>query len=141
MSSIPFPLEFVIQATPISSAGSSEARERWERIVGEHARKRLAGLVDWYWLDDRVTSVTILYFPIAAMQGDIDNIVKPILDGMNSVVYPDDKIVERVLVQRFEPGVPWSFSGVTSQLGRALDTQRPVVYIRVDDDLGWRQFG
>jgi crossover junction endodeoxyribonuclease RusA len=72
------------------------------------------------------------------MEGDIDNIVKPILDGMINVAYLDDDVVERVLVQKFEPGIERSFLDVTESLAAALDVDAPVVYIRVDDDLSWR---
>ncbi len=72
------------------------------------------------------------------MEGDIDNIVKPILDGMIRVAYIDDNVVERVLVQRFEPGIERPFKDVTERLAAALDLEAPVVYIRVDDDLSWR---
>ena len=109
--------------------------------MADNAKLRLRDLTDWYWLDERTITVTILYFPVAMMAGDIDNIVKPILDGMNTIVYPDDRLVERLLVQRFEPGIPWSFSRPTSQLGLALDTPPPVVYIRIDDALTWRRIG
>lgn len=72
------------------------------------------------------------------MEGDIDNIVKPILDGMNTVVYIDDKSVERVVVQKFDPRVIFAIAVDTEQLGLALDLTRPVVYVRVDDHLRWR---
>ena len=100
MSGIPFPLEIVIEQTPISLQGSSAARARWRNQVSVIARNRLGELIDWYWLDDRPVSVTIFYFPVTTMQGDIDNIVKPILDGLKAVSYPDDNSVERILVQK-----------------------------------------
>ncbi len=73
------------------------------------------------------------------MEGDIDNIVKPILDAMIGVAYPNDRVVERVLVQKFEPDVDWSFDRPSEILLQALDTDAPVVYIRLDDDLAWRR--
>ncbi len=38
------------------------------------------------------------------MQGDVDNIVKPILDALSKHIYNDDGQVERIWVQKFEPG-------------------------------------
>jgi hypothetical protein len=73
------------------------------------------------------------------MEGDIDNIVKPILDAMKSIVYPDDDVMERVLVQRFEPGLAWSFGTMAENLAVAVDRVPPIVYIRVEGDLAWRQ--
>lgn len=73
------------------------------------------------------------------MEGDVDNIVKPIMDALIGIAYPDDRVVERVLVQKFEPDVDWSFEEPSEILSTALDTDAPVVYIRVDDDLAWRR--
>ncbi len=138
MTSIPFPLEIVIEATPISLSGSTASKERWKQEIAGQARLRLRGVTDWYWLDERPIAVTIFYFPIARMGGDVDNIVKLILDGMKAVVYPNDNVVERIVVQKFEPSVPWSIPVPTRALAIALDAAPPVVYIRIDDDLSWR---
>lgn len=72
------------------------------------------------------------------MDGDIDNIVKLIIDGMVTIIYPDDQRIERVVVQKFEPGAEAIFASFTPALGRAVETDRPVIYIRIDDDLRWR---
>jgi crossover junction endodeoxyribonuclease RusA len=87
----PFPLELVIQGTPIALGGSSSSRNRWKAKVGATARTRLREVSEWEWLDERRVAVTIFYFLNAKMQGDIDNIVKPILDAMTAIVYPDDR--------------------------------------------------
>jgi Holliday junction resolvase RusA-like endonuclease len=137
--SIPFPLEIVIEATPVSAQGSSSSKDAWKSLVAERARHRLRELTEWYWLERQPLSVTIFYFPDAAMEGDIDNIVKPILDAMKSIVYPDDDVMERVLVQRFEPGLAWSFGTMAENLAVAVDRVPPIVYIRVEGDLAWRQ--
>jgi crossover junction endodeoxyribonuclease RusA len=44
-----------------------------------------------------------------------------------------------VIVQKFEPKVDWEFSAPSDQLALALEMEPPVVYIRVDDHLGWRR--
>ena len=136
---IPLPLEFVIEATPVSAQASSPTREAWKATVSQAARERLSDITDWYWLEKQPLSVTIFYFPDERMEGDIDNIAKPILDGMKAVVYHDDDVVERVLVQRFEPDVAWSFQSLPEMLVVALDRVPPIVYIRIDGDLAWRQ--
>jgi len=73
------------------------------------------------------------------MQGDVDNIVKLIVDGMVTIVYPDDRPLERIIVQKFEPGVDVVFRSLTATRERAVETDPPVIYIRIDDDLSWRQ--
>lgn len=135
-----FPLEFVIAGTPLSLQASPQSLARWKRIIGDAANNRLREGDGIVWIDDRPLAVTILCFFAEPMTGDIDNVVKPILDGMTGVVYRDDRVVERVLIQRFEPGYDWSISPGSNAMLRALADPPPIVYVRVDDDLGWRQF-
>lgn len=65
--------------------------------------------------------------------------MKLILDALVHVACMDDKDVERVVVQEFEPKVAWDFADRSDQLAVALGTAPPVVYVRVDDDLRWRR--
>ncbi len=79
------------------------------------------------------------------MDGDIDNIVKPIMDALIGVAYLDDKWIERVTVQKFEFGLDWTFDTPSKQLASALSVATnleaaiPVVYIHVANDLSWRR--
>jgi crossover junction endodeoxyribonuclease RusA len=141
-TSLPFPIEFVIRDTPRShQSANSRGKERWKRRVGEIAGTHVKTLRDFYFIDRRPLAVTIFYFPPAAMNGDVDNIVKLIVDGMVAVIYLDDPILERIIVQKFEPGVEAVFHSLTPTLERAVETDPPVIYIRIDDDLSWRELG
>ena len=133
-----YPLEFFVAATPMSFQASGRSKERWKVSVSEAARQRVRETDELGFLDRCPLAVTVYYFPAAPMIGDIDNIVKPIVDALIHVAYMDDKDVERVVVQKFEPQVDWDFSNPSDQLVAALDTATPVVYVRVDDDLSWR---
>lgn len=137
---LPFPIEFLIRGTPVSHQSKNpKGREVWRQKVKEIASAHVNSLIDFFLLDERPLAATIFYFPPAEMQGDVDNIVKLIMDGMLFVTYPNDRFVERVTVQKFEPGVEAVFQSLTPTLERAIETEPPVVYIRADDDLGWRQ--
>ncbi len=68
------------------------------------------------------------------MQGDIDNIVKPVLDALERHIYIDDRQVQRVLVQKFEPGSVFSFTRPSPILENALEQSKPALYIRLSDD-------
>ena len=138
--SLPFPIEFLIRDTPCSLQGkNARGKELWKRRVGDIARAHVNALREWIYLDERPLAATIFYFPPAPLEGDVDNIVKLILDGMLSIVYPDDRLLERVTVQKFEPGVEAVFHGMTPALEQATETEPPVIYIRIDDDLRWRE--
>ncbi len=81
---------------------------------------------------------TIFYFPPSSMEGDVDNIVKPILDGMIGAAYLDDCHIEKVVVQKFEPGIAWLFSAPSAMLATAIEIEKPALYIRLDKHLEWR---
>lgn len=136
---VPFPLEILICATPVSAqTKNNAAKEKWKREVGRHAQEKIYELVDWYFILDRSLMATIFYFPPSLMEGDIDNIVKPILDGMIGIVYLNDRHIEKVIVQKFEPGVAWVFSSPTPTLATAIEVDKPALYIRLDKHLTWR---
>ena len=130
---IRFPVEFAIEGMPVSlQAKNPVNRDRWKRRVSDAAR-RARGEERWFY--DAAVSATILIFPAADMQGDIDNVVKPILDALCGVVYGDDRQVDRILVRKFEPGRVRAFLAPSATLAEALEIQPPVVYIRLDDDV------
>jgi Holliday junction resolvase RusA-like endonuclease len=128
---IVFPVEFSVRAVPISQQASAASRTAWKDQVSAAARERLQ---EGFWATTKVVSVTIYYFVAAEMVGDVDNIVKPILDALCKLIYLDDHQVERVLVQKFEPDRVFSFTNPTPKLAEALEQEPPVVYIRIDDD-------
>jgi crossover junction endodeoxyribonuclease RusA len=129
---IAFPIEFLVSGTPVSlSSQNANAREQWKsRIRGASSR----ALPSPHFASLERLAVTIFYFPAEPMQGDVDNIVKLILDGMCRHVFVDDRQVERLVVQKFEPGNIFSFSNPTALLIEAMSGQKPVLYIRVSND-------
>jgi crossover junction endodeoxyribonuclease RusA len=134
-----YPFEVVIEGTPVSLQASPPSKERWKNTVAQAGLERRQEVYELGLLDHRVVAVTIYYFPVAPMEGDIDNIVKPIIDGLRTVAYLDDNLVERVVIQKFEPEVEWEFLEPTDQLARALDRNPPVVYVCVHGDARWRR--
>jgi len=136
---VPLPLEILICATPVSDQTKNrDARSRWIKEVGRQVQERIYSLVEWYSIHSRPLMATIFYFPPSPMEGNVDNIVKPILDGMIGVAYIDDKCIEKVIVQKFEPGVAWVFSEPSSTLANAIEVDKPALYIRLDKHLAWR---
>jgi len=126
------PFEFIVKGTAISLQGSSESKRTWKETVQTAAK---VALPEGAWLLTDPVAVTIYLFPAAEMQGDVDNRVKPILDAMVRCVYSDDEIVERVVVQKFEPGHIFAFQSPSAALLRALQAEEPVVYIRIAGDV------
>jgi Holliday junction resolvase RusA-like endonuclease len=122
-----FPFEVVLQGTPVSRQSTNQARRQaWKEQVTAAARQRQLETYQLGLLDDRALAATIYYFPSAPMEGDVDNIVKLIVDALKGIAYLDDRVLERVIVQKFEPDAGWEFQVRTDQLALALDTEPPV---------------
>lgn len=127
-----FPVEFIVDGTPVSSqTARAESREQWKARVKEASRPVLP---EGHWASEGRISVTLYYFPAAAMRGDVDNIVKYVLDALCEHIYLDDAQVERVVVQKFEPGNVFGFTSPSATLQEALSRPKPVLYIRVSDN-------
>lgn len=138
--SLSFPIEFIVMATPRShQSANNKAKEAWKARVGQAAKSRIEESQAFWLLDARPLSATIFYFLPAPMQGDVDNIVKLIIDGMLFIIYPDDRVVERIVAQKFEPDVLVEFRNLTRLLEGAAAAEPPVLYVRIDDDMSWRR--
>ena len=104
---IVFPVEFIVHGTPVShQAKRSESREQWKDQV---RKSSLLALPEPHFASEQRIAVTLFYFPPEPMQGDVDNIVKLVLDACCRHIYLDDSQVERVVVQKFEPDHLFSF--------------------------------
>ncbi len=86
---IKFPLEFLVSGTPVSAQAKRRASvDAWKARI---RRASHAALPEGHFSSDGPISVTLFYFPNAEMAGDIDNIVKPVLDALSRYVYVDDR--------------------------------------------------
>lgn len=128
----PLPLEFVVYGTAVSLQGSAKSRAEWQGIV-RAAAENARGAENWA-LDSDL-AITLFYFPEGAMQGDLDNVVKPILDGLCQCVFIDDSQIERIVAQRFQPDAFSVFQNPTPALVEAMGADGPALYVKVSDDL------
>jgi crossover junction endodeoxyribonuclease RusA len=131
---IRFPVEFVVEGTPVSLQARGRRRKslrEWQARVKKTSR---TALPEGHFASESPIAVTLYYFPAAAMQGDIDNVVKPILDALSKHIYLDDYQVHRVLVQKFEPDNVFRFPSPSAALEDALARRKPALYVRLSDD-------
>jgi hypothetical protein len=131
MVEVSFPVAFIVDGTPVSAQAKRPAsRTAWQAKVRDAS---LRTMPQNHFCTERPVSVTILVFPIARMAGDIDNVVKPILDALCRTIYLDDAQVERVWVQKFEPGRAFPLSAALN-VSAILQYPRPFVFVRLSDD-------
>lgn len=129
---IVFPVEFIVQGTPVSlQVKRTESKNIWKERVKQAS---YSALPEGHFATDLSLAVTLFYFPDGQMQGDVDNIVKPILDALDKHIYFTDRQIERVWVQKFEPGRIFQFRNPSASLAEALVGQKPLLYIRVGND-------
>lgn len=119
------PIEFVVWGTP-KSAQSKGPRDRWKAKVRRAApaptellRGPLRLRIDFFF--DGVTQL------------DVDNIIKPIADALEEVIYDNDKTIVEVRARKFERSEAQLLSPPAVLL-QALDEKdsEPFVLVRVD---------
>jgi len=69
------------------------------------------------------------------MRGDADNLEKPILDALSKHIDNGDRQVERVWVQKVEPGRIFKFAGPLEVMPEALSGETPLRFTRLEDNL------
>ena len=129
---IEFPIEFLVYGTPVSlQAKRPESRVEWKERIRDASK---AVIPDFHFATDDRMSVTLFFLPEEPMEGDLDNIVKPILDALGQHIYRDDVQVERIVVQKFGPRNIFNFEQPSETFLTAIGGEKPVLYIRVSND-------
>lgn len=124
------PLEFYVVGTPVSfQSDNARTKQDWRDSVLAAARRTIEP-GSWAFDSSRL-SVTMFYFPQAPMPGDLDNIVKLVLDALKPNIYIDDSLVDRLLVQRFDPASTYSFDSPSDTLAAAMAIEDPVLYVKL----------
>ena len=127
-----FPIEFLVPGTSVSAqAKQARSRDDWKQRVRNASSDALP---DDHWATEGRIAATLFFFPDQPMQGDVDNIVKLVLDALVRHIYLDDRQVERVVVQKFEPEHVFPFASPSARLKEALSGNKPVLYVRLSDD-------
>jgi crossover junction endodeoxyribonuclease RusA len=119
-------LDLVIAGPPVSQQTRRRERVRdYRNEVGARAAEVLSGAPPIAGM----VRVEITFF-YDAVAGDVDNIAKPILDGLKGVVIADDAQVMDVLVSK-RPVVGTRVVDPSEQVLQFLATGREFVHVRV----------
>jgi len=88
----------IIPRKPISSQSkSARNRENYKLFIASQARDMFSATPftgDLY--------ARIIWFYKGRYEGDVDNIIKPILDAIRGIVYQDDRLVVKCASERFD---------------------------------------
>ena len=122
------PFEFRIDQTPVSQqARSVQRRSQWQEVVRRSAER--------HWPAGATPSagrlmVTILHF-YEGIDLDVDNIPKPILDGIKGLVYGDDRQITDLVCRKRALTENLLFPDLSDLLREGINRGNPFVYIRV----------
>lgn len=125
------PFEFFVEGIPVSLQGSAISKRDWQDRVRAAARAAFPQ-DNWAFTEVRL-AVSLLFFPAAPLDGDVDNRIKPILDGLKPNIVVDDGLFDRVVAERIAPDVDVTFANPSPVLLAAVASDQPTVYIRIDE--------
>lgn len=126
----------VVAARPTSSQSNSAGRQKYQASLREEASG---------WFQERARLGGNLYLRIVWLQRyptkqDTDNIAKPISDALNGIVYDDDNIITKYLIERIlyrsditllSNTIP---SAVYKKLVSLIGQEKPdILYVEVGD--------
>jgi hypothetical protein len=89
-------IELIVPGTPISLGASPRSKTTWRTKVAAAAQSALP--VSHLLVADPVRA-TVIYFYVRT-DLDLDNILKPILDSMNRIVYVDDSQIVNIMASK-----------------------------------------
>ncbi len=124
--------EFIVSGTPISTQASPRSKTRWKADVSAAAS---VALTDEHALVADLVRVTIVYFYVST-DLDLDNIIKPIVDALNGVVYIDDSQVANISAAKRDLSGTFILTGaspaIIEQLAATADEPRDFVFVAVE---------
>jgi crossover junction endodeoxyribonuclease RusA len=125
------PFEFVVDGPPISHQTRSVARLRlWQQTV------RNAALQHWPVgtapLSERLQFSVTYYHDGITVRIDNDNLVKPIQDALNGVVYTDDQQITDTIVRKTDLNGSFRVRGMSPVLAEGFCRGNEFLYIRIE---------
>src|SRR4051812_26559758 len=124
-----FPFEFVIFDRPLSLQAEAVPRAEWKQVV--------RFLAEIHWAGRGAPTAEPVYFSVGnfhepgIQQPDADNIIKPIQDALEGLVYTNDRqVVDSLGFKRTLSG-PVRIDAALTRVWDALETDEEFVHIAV----------
>jgi crossover junction endodeoxyribonuclease RusA len=123
------PFEFTIQGPPVSHQTKNRARlQQWKQDVAAAATARVvAGAVP---VADAVQIAITYYYE--GDSPDVDNIIKPIQDALNGVVFIDDAQVNETMSRKRQLNGSYQIKGASGVLLQGFAAGADFLHVRVE---------
>jgi Holliday junction resolvase RusA-like endonuclease len=125
------PFEFIVDGPPVSHQTRHAARlHAWQHIVRTAAAQRWPAHTPpvQAWLRFMVT----YYHDGISVRIDNDNLVKPIQDALNGLVYEDDHQITDIYVRKTDLNGSFRVRGMSPVLAEGFCRGNEFLYIRVE---------
>jgi len=126
------PFEFIIDGPPVSQQARPRTRlQDWKRFVHDEASKRWpsGGLP----VTVRVQITVVYYHDGPSVSIDDDNMVKPIRDALNGLVYLDDNLIVDTRVRKTDLNGSFKVRGISPVLAEGFIRDREFLYVRIQE--------
>jgi hypothetical protein len=122
-------LEFVVLGPPVSNQSPGPNLTAWRGTVA------LAAALNWLrpLLTGDLKAIIINFYGGVRPSVDVDNMSKPILDVMQSIVYGDDRQIVQAEIAHLKIGAAFSIVGVRPSIVNSIRLGGPFVYVRIED--------
>jgi len=120
--------EFLIPRRPVST-NNHKKRQEWIKLVNEEAQKVWTGSSP---IKDANLQLTLIYI-CRDNPPDTDNIIKPIQDALNNLVYEDDRLVSDVESHRRFLSEPIDMTNLPLLLRKGVIIGKECVYVKVSE--------
>ncbi len=125
------PFEFVVAGPPVSQQARNRANlQAWKKSVREEAEKR--------WpqgqppLTGTLRIIVVYYHEIVTTRIDNDNMLKPIQDALNGLVYVDDRQITDTQVRKTNLDGSFRVRGMSAVLAEGFCRGSEFIYVRVE---------
>ena len=123
------PMDFVVLGTPKSVQAASRSKTLWKAEVSTAAQ------TVWPLTRSPLTTtlkITVVYYYLGAPL-DTDNMLKPIQDALNGVVYRDDSQITDITAGKRPFDGSFRVRGLSPQLAKGFTSNGEFVHVRIED--------
>jgi crossover junction endodeoxyribonuclease RusA len=126
-------LEFVVLGPPISNQQTTPKGKAnltlWHATIVRAARSLWPNPL----LMGHLKAIIINFYAGNKPSVGVDNMLKPILDAMQNIVYRDDRQIVQAEIIHLRIGAAFSIAGVSRALVTGLQAGSQFVYVRIED--------
>lgn len=123
------PFECIVQGTPRSSQAKSASKNAWKSKVANEATQAIDGGLT---PTNTAVKVQITYY-YEGDTPDVDNIIKPIQDALNGIVYVDDNQVVETTSRKKSINGSYQIRGASSTLLGGFAAGETFVHVLVTE--------